>query len=257
MVLNVGKYIDHARSSLDRLFREKTHHHIKYLFYPDSSSSDLIVVFSSCTRKGIPARYNYVRTLKASRLNRLYILDNEGDDHRGTYYLGTYPHYETEKRTIELITQIVSQHKIKRLFMAGSSKGGWAALNFAASIPISLEALIIGAPQYYLGNYLNASAYQVTMAAIQGDCPDKEVVKNELNHHLSNKMSQIKSKKIYLHYSVKDRTYVNHVQYMMDGLKEVSDLRLDIQDYVDHQNISYYFPKYLKAVLSQYLEKKG
>lgn len=39
-------------------------------------SRDLIIVFSSCTRKGIRARYNYVRTLKEVPCNKLFLLDD-------------------------------------------------------------------------------------------------------------------------------------------------------------------------------------
>ena len=46
---------------------------IKYLL-DRAPSEDLIIVFSSCTRKGIRARYNYVRTLKSVACNKLFLL---------------------------------------------------------------------------------------------------------------------------------------------------------------------------------------
>ena len=57
-------------------------------------SRDLIIVFSSCTRKGIRARYNYVRTLKEVPCNKLFLLDDFASDHRGSFYLGSNMKFE-------------------------------------------------------------------------------------------------------------------------------------------------------------------
>ena len=53
-----------------------------------------IIVFSSCTRKGIRARYNYVRTLKEVPCNKLFLLDDFASDHRGSFYLGSNMKFE-------------------------------------------------------------------------------------------------------------------------------------------------------------------
>ena len=48
---------------------------LKYML-DRGDSRDLIIVFSSCTRKGIRARYNYVRTLKEVPCNKLFLAQN-------------------------------------------------------------------------------------------------------------------------------------------------------------------------------------
>ena len=73
----VKKYIDYALSLVSKAIREKKYRNenstLKYLFYPCKNSKDMVVVFSACTRVGIPARYNYIRTLDNIEVNRLYI----------------------------------------------------------------------------------------------------------------------------------------------------------------------------------------
>ena len=48
---------------------------VKYMLKEDDEADTLIIVFSACTRKGLKARYNYVKTLDGIPSNRLYILD--------------------------------------------------------------------------------------------------------------------------------------------------------------------------------------
>lgn len=69
-------------------------------------SRDLIIVFSSCTRKGIRARYNYVRTLKEVPCNKLFLLDDFASDHRGSFYLGSNMKFEEAVVVRELIDRV-------------------------------------------------------------------------------------------------------------------------------------------------------
>ena len=114
MMKKVKKYIDYVLSLVSKAIREKKYRNenstLKYLFYTCKNSKDMVVVFSACTRVGIPARYNYIRTLDSIEVNRLYILDDEGDDQRGSYYLGQYPEFYTEKAVIELITKVTDKY---------------------------------------------------------------------------------------------------------------------------------------------------
>ena len=61
---------------------------------------------SSCTRQGVKAWYNYNRTLKNIKANKLFILDDFGTDSRGIYYLGKDGKFEIEQIVIELISKI-------------------------------------------------------------------------------------------------------------------------------------------------------
>lgn len=57
----VKKYIDYVLSLVSKAIREKKYRNenstLKYLFYTCKNSKDMVVVFSACTRVGIPARY--------------------------------------------------------------------------------------------------------------------------------------------------------------------------------------------------------
>ena len=87
-------------------------------------SRDLIIVFSSCTRKGIRARYNYVRTLKEVPCNKLFMLDDFASDHRGSFYLGSNMKFEEAVVVRELIDRVREQTGAKRLrFQQGRLHG--------------------------------------------------------------------------------------------------------------------------------------
>ena len=103
---------------------------VKYMLKEEKEADALTIVFSACTRKGLKARYNYVKTLDGIPSNRLYILDDYAKDHRGSYYLGSDFQFNEEKATDALIKQIIAVLKPKKLIFCGSSKGGYAALNF-------------------------------------------------------------------------------------------------------------------------------
>lgn len=253
----IKKYIDYIASLFSRAKNEKKYHWnnitLKYMYYPCSESKDLIVIFSACTREGIPARYNYIRTLDGVKANRLYILDDSGDDKRGSYYLGKYPEYLIEKAVIKLIEEYQTKIKTGKLIFVGSSKGGWSALNFAAELEKKVDAIIIGAPQYYLGRYLSAPANKITLDYIVGNNTDAAV--DELNNHLKRKISNIKNTNVYLHYSINDHTYTEHIKDMIMDLKSNTNLYEDVKNYVNHQDVSLYFPEYLKSTIEQLLGK--
>ena len=87
----------------------------KYLAEKELNLTATLDAKAACTRVGIPARYNYIRTLDNIEVNRLYILDDEGDDQRGSYYLGQYPEFYTEKAVIELITKVTDKYTQKSI----------------------------------------------------------------------------------------------------------------------------------------------
>lgn len=258
----IRKYLEYLLSLISRVIREKKYENgkttLKYLFYPCKNSNDMVVVFSACTRAGIPARYNYIRTLNNIAINRLYILDDEGEDKRGSYYLGQYPKFNTEKAVIELITNMIDKYSYDNLYFAGSSKGGWAALNIAASMEGRVKAVIIGAPQYLLGQYLLAPANVTTLNTVKSlnfDEADESSLVAELDNHIKNKIKGLHNTKVYLHYSNKEHTYDNHIVYLVKDLKKVTIIEEDVADYSDHQDVSLYFPKYLRKTVEMFAER--
>lgn len=114
-------------------------------------SDKLIVVFSAFSPKGNP-EYNYVRTLKNIKVNKLFILDNYGP--KGCYYLGCDNNYNVADAVCELIEAVSSNYGIskEKTTFVGSSKGGFAALYFG--LKLNVGNVIAGEPQIEVANYL-------------------------------------------------------------------------------------------------------
>ncbi len=256
----LSKYMEYAKSLIRKAMHEKKYRangvNVKYILEEEENSKALVVVFSACTRPGIPARYNYMRTLEGVKCNKLFVLDDLAQDKRGIYYLGSYPDYDFEKATKKLIDSIIEKNKIEKCYFCGSSKGGWAALNFGVMYNSSIgDGIIIGAPQYHLGNYLNAPANHVTLESIAGDNPIEKVI-YDLNGHLKEniiKNSQNKLQPVYLHYSEKEHTYQEHIKDMISLLEDQGyKMHCDVLDYEDHWDVSIHYPEFLLKSLSSY-----
>ncbi len=136
---------------------------LKYLFFPKKSSI-LVVGFQAF--HDTEARYNYVSTLRGCPVSRLYIKDDSASDGRGSYYLGRHGTYSVETLCAELIDRCAKACGATKLVFIGSSKGGYGALNFGIRYPGS--DMIIAAPQYYLGNYLNSGRNRSALVDILG-----------------------------------------------------------------------------------------
>lgn len=250
----ISKYIEFITTKILQKFKEKKYESsnkvvLKYLLEVDTQSSNLVVVFSACTRKGIKARYNYVRTLNNIKINKLFILDDFGADHRGAYYLGKNMGNEIEIACKELITKYVEKLNIKKIILCGSSKGG-AALNLMTDLKKSIA--IIGAPQYLLGNYLMSPALKVCRDYVMGDVTDEKI--NNLNNYLRNKLRDEISGNhfIYFHYSDSEHTYEDHVKYLIDDLIQYNyKFKYECKHYIDHWDVSKYFPDFLLDSLNE------
>ena len=148
------KYIEYIQTKIVLLWKQKTFVHegvkVKYMLNEEKDSDCLVIVFSACTRPGLKARYNYVRTLSDTNCNRLFVLDDYAKDRRGSYYIGNNFRFNEETATRELINKIIQVTSPKRLIFCGSSKGGYAALNFG--IEHTKSFIIAGAPQYFLAS---------------------------------------------------------------------------------------------------------
>ena len=224
---------------------------LKYLFYRSKNSPRLIVVFSACTRKGVKARYNYVRTLRNVSGNKLFILDDFAEDNRGAYYLGRNCGNEIEEACRKLIENKMRELHCDRLICCGSSKGGWAALNMMCNFPGSTA--IVGAPQYKLGNYIMSPALEITRKYIMPEVTENYI--SFLNALLSRKLQHASKEnhRLYLHYSDIEHTYADHVKFLLEDLEKYGyNTTIDIQHYSDHLEVSQYFPEFLvKSILQE------
>lgn len=244
----IQKYIEYLYTKGKLAFLQKKYEYnnvvIKYLFKKKESDT-LIIIFSSFTRKGIKARYNYVRTLNNCRANQLFILDDFAKDQRGSYYIGYDMTYVEEEATKSLIDMIINLGKIKSIIFCGSSKGGWAALNFG--LQFANSSIIAGGPQYFLGDYLLRSGNKDTLYHIIGETTKEKI--HCINRHLEKRIVNnqlVTSQNIYLHFSINEHTYEEHIRHLIDKLEQFNySVFFDAASYTQHSDISYYFPQFL------------
>lgn len=253
------KSLSHLFSSLkirlDILLTEKKYVSngvlIKYLFHPCKRSKTLVVVFPACFEN--KAQYNYMRTLSSFRCNKLFLLDDFGTNHQGCYLVED----QVEKCCIELIQSIISGigYLLDKVFFVGGSKGGYSAINFSLRIPDTI--VIAGAPQYYLGRFLNKENTMPNLEYLLHGVIDESGIK-ELDYRLKKLLSTttIKPKKIYLHYSDNEPTYEKHVR---DLLADISSAGIpviaDVMDYKSHSDLATFFPQYLSSTLKQEIQE--
>ena len=152
-----------------------------------------------------------------------------------------------------LITHIIHEHDILQTIFCGSSKGGYAALNFG--LEQSNSIIIAGAPQYYLGYYLSHRKSPELMNIVLGtDCTPSMI--EELDTRIYKKIVGFRNKyqgKIYLHFSDQEHTYQEHIQHLLSDLNSNNfDYYEDRMSYLQHDDVAIYFPQYLKKILLNY-----
>ncbi|MDU3521530.1 accessory Sec system protein Asp2 [Clostridium saudiense] len=250
----VDKLLDLMKAIIFSKFKQRVfkgeRYDIKYVLERNKNSKDLIIVFTSCTKVGQKARYNYVRTLDKYKCNKLFILDDFGFDKRGAYYLGENGNFGIEKDVELLIDKTICNLNTNKNIFIGSSKGGYAALYFG--IKQNESIIITGAPQYNLGNYLNLPGHKDILKYIMGkidlDSIDylNNLMKKSINKYLEN------SNKIYIHYSIKEETYESDIKDLISLLdnKEI-EVHKDIKEYKYHSELTRFFPQYIKNILDE------
>lgn len=255
----IDRYVEYGSTKLKMLYKEKhlksNGINLKYILEKNRNSKDLIVVFSGMPRPGMKARYNYMRTLKDVKVNKLFILDDFGFDGRGAYYLGKNRDFNIERAVLELIPKIKSDLSIEKTIYCGSSKGGWAAMYFGMRDKNSI--IIAGGLQYRLGHRLTVVEIlrTNTMSYIMGEnYTDADV--DYLNDLLKNVIEENRNNdnKIYLHYSDSESTYDRYMIYLLEDLNNLGiPYDEDIAHYKSHNEIAFYFPPFLSETLNKVL----
>lgn len=249
MRLNMKK----IRSLLFKLnirMSEKRYQRLRYLLKTNSSSDTLVVCFSGFGNGG-SAKYNYINTLKMVNVNKLFILDDFGYNKTGSYYLGENGDWFLPDMIVGLIKKIQTESRIKHLLMVGSSKGGSAALFY--SIKMEADACIIGAPQYFIGDYLSIDKHIPILEGIMGNTSSESVQKlNRVMRDCVQSSFQHKPK-VYIHYSPYEHTYPEHIVDMIGDLERCGyTVYKDADyDYTDHGEVAKYFPRYLLSILTK------
>lgn len=247
------KYYEYVVTKVKLLFEQRIYESddlkIKYILKKQTGFDSLVVVFSACTRKGLKARYNYVRTLQNIKASRLYILDDFAEDHRGDYYLGSNFEFNEERAVKKLIDLYIKKLQPQKIIFCGSSKGGYSALNFGLMYPNA--QIVIGGPQYYLCSYLKSSDNLAAYANILGSSTTQK--EEELEFRLREKIKSCKytdTQHVFIHYSNQEHTYKEHICDLIRDLYEKGfTITEDIASYKEHSDISYYFPDFLKKTI--------
>lgn len=234
--------------------RQKTYQGIKYVFRNGNCESDtLIVIFSGFSEMGKPPRYNYGETLRNAHMHQLYVLDDTGYNKAGSYYLGENGNWFVPHLVCELIEKVRRECGVKRLIVAGSSKGGTAALMYG--LKIGAEKIISGAPQYRIATYLSSDQHKPILKSILGDTTEQSIarlncaVEDEIILHADDARKPV----IYLHYSPKEHTYHEHIKELIDALERyhypvVED---DHYTYTEHAEVGVYFKNFLLNVCTK------
>ena len=254
------KILKKLRSSIVKRsisFHEQKYNHLRYCLYKRKKSNVLVIAFSGFPGRGNPPKYNYVRTLSCIKANKLFLLDDiENPVNIGSYYLGKNGDWYLAKDTVELIHKIVRENGIQTVITLGSSKGGSSALFFG--LKTEADACILGAPQYYIGNYLSSEEHSPILKTIMGDVSQVSV--DKLNNLLRNEIFSLHGKKptVYLHYSPNEHTYPDHIADMVRDLSQAGYCVNEDNNYnyTVHSDVGKFFPKYLQVTVNEIIDRR-
>lgn len=247
ILLKVQKIVKYIKmrtliKSGERIFNNE----VKYLFLP-KDNDDLLVVFSGFA--GEKRRYNYISFFSNLNINQLYILDTWGN--RGSYYWLDAGSDKPEKNIHNLIDYIIENNNLKKLIMAGSSKGGTAAIYYG--LYHGANQIFAGANQFLVGDYLNRRENLQILEGMIGNY-NKDMMVKYLNDKLANIISEHPDNKgIHLLYSKKELTYQRQIIPMKKCLDENNIIYNEtIMNFLDHSEIGIYFPIFVLNELNIY-----
>ena len=226
---------------------------VKYLFFRNRKSDRLIVVFSGWPLKKI-STYNYVRTLKKTAANKLFILDSGGYNELGTYYLGNSCKLLEHDIIAKLVNGVRADCKnIKETVFAGSSKGATCALLYG--LRMNVEKVICGSPQYRIAWYLQHSGKHqaLTLPIILKDAKfTEEQIDALLEEAVKNANGNTEINMIY---SSGEFLYPTDSSHLIELLKN-SGLKCHLHDYIDkgfneHSDVGKFFKPFLLKTLGE------
>lgn len=244
MASKLTKAIHILKNKIRLSFKEKRLGKLKYL-YEQNGSDELIIVFSgfgSSVRK-----YNYMKTLKDSTIDKLFILDVWG--YRGSYYWFEKGKDEPNKSVSKLIESIRGGYK--SIYTAGSSKGGTCAIYYG--LKYDVDEVYASACQYHVGKYLNTEKHKKILQGMMGKhftAEDVQRLNDELPDMIREKSHS--STVVNLYYSKKDNTYEKHIVDLKNDLSAAGIRYTTTEDdYVNHGENGIFFSKHLKTRFCQ------
>lgn len=226
---------------------------IRYLLQPSAQSNHLIITFSGyAIHPEKKAVYNFINTLENCNHNKLFILDDQGFEGRGCWYLGEAGTYTVESSTYKLIQFICEKLNIgaDHVILCGTSKGGFAALHFGTKY--NFKNIIVGAPQIFLGKYLNG--FPNILKSIQAPDEQKEKCIYRLNNTILN--NNIKNKNIIIGCGNKDHHLKGHIIPFLEqiDLKD-NNISLIITEGT-HDSIGAFFQKNIVDLIDKLINEQ-
>ena len=238
------------KSILMRLYfavNEKTFQgKVKYLFQRNRSNT-LAIVFSGFPGNEKPV-YNYVKTLKNWKADKLFILDDFA--YKGSYYWFQNGSNEPLKYVQLLINQIINGGGYNKIVTLGSSKGGTCAIYFG--LTSKADDVYAAACQYYIGQYLNTDEhrriFQSMMGADAGDAEQKILDSMMPDVLQANAGSRTQ---IHLMYSKEEHTYQEHISDLIKDLNKNGINHTDkIESFKEHGEVGKFFIPWIKDSLN-------
>lgn len=253
----IKKYYEYIHTKIKVIYKQKRFCYdgvmLKYMYNKVKGSDTLVIVFSACTRQGVPARYNYVRTLEKTDCNRLFILDDFGEDKRGSYYLGHMPEFKEQQATIELVKNFIDKLNPKKVVFCGSCKGGYAALNIGSRFKDSI--MIIGEPTYRIATEFKLA--DDLLRYWMGEVTNENIKK--IDAYLTKQLEHNEfknSQKIHIFYSVCDEYIERHTRPLLNDLREYGySLEEETADFSAHADLGLYFSDFLKRKVQDIIIK--
>lgn len=250
----IKKYYEYGLTKLKVLKNQRCFRYdnidLKYMYRSVKDAKVLVIVFSACTRVGLRARYNYVKTLENMHCNCLFILDDFCSDKRGSFYLGRIPEFKEQEATIALINKIIKETNPNKTIFCGSCKGGYAALNFGCRFENAI--MIIGEPTYRIATEFCLS--EPMMYHWMGEVTEEKI--KLLDYYLSEQLKQRVdlSNRIHFFYSDCDEYFIRHTQPLLcDLYKYGYKVAEERAKFKEHSDLSIYFPHFLKKSIDEYL----
>lgn len=215
---------------------------VKYVFKENRNSDKLLVIFSGFPPKGKPPVYNYVLKFRNLNCNKLFILDDFGDDVRGSYYLGTDGEWYVIDAVTSLIKKIATASNIdkKNITCTGSSKGAFASLFYG--IRNGYGNVIAGEPQIFVADYLRQPDHLSIFQSIVGEASDENTKRlNGVLFDLVEESDMFPS--ITIHCGKDGYHHREHIKPFLEKLdsKGVS-YSIDLGNYSDHSDVGVYYP---------------
>ena len=221
---------------------------LKYLYFPKGSDT-LVICFSALPPKTKPL-YNFVKSFDDFSVDRVYLGDYWG--YRGSYYLYERGKNYPERITSSFIDYIIKKGRYSKVYTAGTSKGGTAALYFG--LKHHVDGVFSGACQYYIGSFVNIPVHIKIFKGMMGKNAGKkeEDILNNVMPQMVSTTGGGKIPEIHLIYSKKEHTYPEHIEHLISKLNESQIPFVDIErDFELHGDVGTYFIPYVRDYFSE------